>query len=67
MFEVPGSEIKSVHITEECVLGSPPMYMHRTNSTSSTDPPETSQTSTSSEEEENRKYRVKQWESATQL
>jgi len=57
MFEVPGSEIKSVHITEECVMGSPPIYLHRSNSTSSTDPPETS---TSSEEEENRKYRVKQ-------
>jgi ATP-dependent Clp protease ATP-binding subunit ClpX len=59
MFEVPGSEIKSVHITEECVLGSnPPIYIHRSNSTSSTDPPETA--TTSSEEEENRKYRVKQ-------
>lgn len=58
MFEVPGSEIKSVHITEECVMGNPPIYMHRTESTSSTDPPETS--SSSSEEEENRKYRVKQ-------
>lgn len=59
MFEVPGSEIKSVHITEECVMGSQdPIYIHHSNSTSSTDPPETSQTS--SEEEENRKFRVKQ-------
>lgn len=57
MFEVPGSEIKGVHITEECVLGSSPMYIHRENSSnSSTDPPET----TSTEEEESRKFRVKQ-------
>lgn len=59
MFEVPGSEIKGVHITEDCVLGSPAIYIHRSSASSSTDPPETSQT-TSTEEEENRKYRVKQ-------
>lgn len=60
MFEVPGSEIKGVHITEDCVMGSPPIYIHRSSSTTSqTDPPETSQT-TNTEEEENRKYRVKQ-------
>lgn len=59
MFEVPGSEIKGVHITEECVLGSSPIYIHRTTSTSSSsDNPE--QTGTTTEEEENRKYRVKQ-------
>lgn len=58
MFEVPGSEIKAVHITEECVLGSSPIYIHRSDSSeSSTDPPETTN---SSEEEENRKYRVNQ-------
>lgn len=60
MFEVPGSEIKGVHITEECVTGlSCPIYIHRSSTaTSSTDPPESSATNT--EEEENRKYRVKQ-------
>lgn len=61
MFEVPGSEIKGVHITEECVMGlGCPIYIHRSNSaTSSTDPPPDS-TATNTEEEENRKYRVKQ-------
>lgn len=53
MFEVPGSEIKSVHITEDCVMGKPPVYVHQSNSTSSTDPPEAT-------DEEDRKYRVKQ-------
>lgn len=29
MFEVPGSDVKSVHITEACVKGlSPPEYVH---------------------------------------
>lgn len=60
MFEVPGSEIKGVHITEECVShGGLPIYIHREENNSnntSTDPPET----TNSEEEENRKVRVKQ-------
>ena len=59
MFEVPGSEIKGVHITEECVMGASPIYIHRsTSASSSSNPPE--QTGTTSEEEENRKYRVKQ-------
>lgn len=58
MFEVPGSEIKSVHITEECVLGSQqPIYIRHSNTSASSDP---SEQSTSSEEEENRKFRVKQ-------
>jgi ATP-dependent Clp protease ATP-binding subunit ClpX len=58
MFEVPGSDIKGVHITEDTVLGnSPAIYLHRSNSTSSTDPPDASNTS---EEEESQKYRVKQ-------
>lgn len=63
MFEVPGSEIKGVHITEECVMGhDSPIYLHRSNATTtSTDPPETSpETSSNTEEEENRKFRVKQ-------
>lgn len=61
MFEVPGSEIKGVHITEECVMGAPAIYLHRsTSASSSSDPPENSQTGSTTEEEENRKYRVKQ-------
>lgn len=55
MFDVPGSEIKSVHITEECVMGNgDAIYVHHSNSTSSTDPPE------GAADEEDRKYRVKQ-------
>jgi ATP-dependent Clp protease ATP-binding subunit ClpX len=59
MFEVPGSEIKGVHITEECVIGvDSPIYIHRSSATTeSTDPPEAS---SNTEEEENRKFRVKQ-------
>lgn len=59
MFEVPGSEIKGVHITEECVMGMDiPIYIHRSSATTtSTDPPEAS---SNTEEEENRKFRVKQ-------
>lgn len=60
MFEVPGSEIKGVHITEECVMGlTSPIYITRSSTAStSTDPPPESTNNT--EEEENRKYRVKQ-------
>jgi ATP-dependent Clp protease ATP-binding subunit ClpX len=57
MFDVPGSEIKSVHITEECVMGNGnAIYVHHSSSTSSTDPsnPE------GAADEEDRKYRVKQ-------
>ena len=57
MFEVPGSDVKSVHITEESVLGSPPVYVHRSDSSSSADPSDPNATS---EEEESRKFRVKQ-------
>lgn len=65
MFEVPGSDVKSVHIDEECVKGvSQPHYIHRSNENSnrdSTDPPQTTNsTSTTSDEEENTKVRVKQ-------
>lgn len=60
MFDVPGSEIKGVHITEECVMGvGSPIYITRSSTAStSTDPPPESTNNT--EEEENRKYRVKQ-------
>lgn len=59
MFDVPGSEIKGVHITEECVMGvGSPIYITRSSTAStSTDPPESTN---NTEEEENRKYRVKQ-------
>lgn len=60
MFEVPGSEIKGVHINEECVTGGAPLYIHRTTSASSSNPSDNSQTGSTTEEEENRKYRVKQ-------
>lgn len=61
MFEVPGSEIKGVHITEECVMGvDTPIYIHRSSTTTTSTDPDTSQTSSNTEEEENRKFRVKQ-------
>lgn len=60
MFEVPGSEIEAVLITEDCVKGSTqPEYIMRSPNSSNTDEPTTTQT-TSSEEEENDQVRVNQ-------
>lgn len=61
MFEVPGSDVKTVLITEDCVKGvTPPEYIKHSPSTSnSSDEPPTTQT-TSTEEEENAQVRVKQ-------
>lgn len=61
MFEVPGSDVKTVVITDECVKGdSPPEYVrHSTSTTNSTEPPTPPQT-TSTEEEESTQVRVKQ-------
>jgi ATP-dependent Clp protease ATP-binding subunit ClpX len=67
MYEVPGSDIKAVHITEECVRGNhPPIYIMRSNAASSSNSnpdstPENSQTQNTEEETtENRKVRVNQ-------
>lgn len=52
MFEVPGSDVKTVHITEECVKGEClPEYIKRSTSSSDSDTTDTSQPSTSEEEE----------------
>lgn len=61
MFEVPGSDVKTVLITEECVKGStPPEYIRNTSTTTSdNNDPSTTQT-TSTEEEESAQVRVKQ-------
>lgn len=60
MFEVPGSEIEAVLITESCVTGStPPEYIMRSSNSTNTDEPNTTQTN-SSEEEENDQVRVNQ-------
>lgn len=61
MFEVPGSDVKTVLITEDCAKGlTPPEYIKHSPSTSnSSDEPPTTQT-TSTEEEENAQVRVKQ-------
>lgn len=59
MFEVPGSDVNTVLITEDCVKGlTPPEYI-RGPSTSTSDEPPTTQ-STSTEEEESAQVRVKQ-------
>lgn len=64
MFEVPGSDVKTVHITEDCVKGqSEPVYIRRNQSNSASngpDAPNSNSTSQASEEEENTKLRVKQ-------
>lgn len=65
MFEVPGSDVKSVHIDENCVRGSsPPEYIKRShNNTASKNPSDPStpkSTSAPTEEEENTKVRVTQ-------
>uniref|UniRef100_A0A0K8TSP1 Putative atp-dependent clp protease atp-binding subunit clpx n=1 Tax=Tabanus bromius TaxID=304241 RepID=A0A0K8TSP1_TABBR len=56
MFEVPGSDVKTVHITEECVKGdSPPSYIHRNSANpneTSVDKTQPSNTNSSDTEEE---------------
>lgn len=61
MFEVPGSDVKTVVITEDCVKGlTPPEYIRRPpNSSKNTDEPSTTQ-SNSTEEEESAQVRLKQ-------
>lgn len=53
MFEVPGSDVKSVHINEDCVKGvCPPEYIrHSTSATDST---------TTTDDEESTQVRVTQ-------
>lgn len=70
MFEVPGSDVKSVHIDEECVKGTcPPQYIKRNHNNSATEnptePTTPSSTSASTEEEEKTKVRVTQWKTMT--
>ncbi|XP_058447216.1 ATP-dependent Clp protease ATP-binding subunit clpX-like, mitochondrial [Malaya genurostris] len=64
MFEVPGSDVKTVHITEDCVRGqTEPTYIRRNASNSANCGPNTpnnNNTSQAPEEEENTKLRVKQ-------
>lgn len=64
MFEVPGSDVKTVHITEDCARGqTEPVYVRRNQSNSASngpDAPNSSSTPQTSEEEENTKLRVKQ-------
>ncbi|XP_049286514.1 ATP-dependent Clp protease ATP-binding subunit clpX-like, mitochondrial [Anopheles funestus] len=65
MFEVPGSDVKGVRITEESVRGAEPIYVRRGESNASNkDPPASGEaghtSSSSSEEEEATKVRVKQ-------
>lgn len=64
MFEVPGSDVQTVHITEDCVRNqTEPVYIRRNQSNSASsgpDSPNSNSTSQASEEEENTKLRVKQ-------
>ncbi|XP_055635317.1 ATP-dependent Clp protease ATP-binding subunit clpX-like, mitochondrial [Toxorhynchites rutilus septentrionalis] len=64
MFEVPGSDVKTVHITEECARGhAEPTYIRRNHLNSAScgpDTPNSNNTSQAPEEEENTKLRVKQ-------
>lgn len=64
MFEVPGSDVKSVHITEECVRGGEATYEKKNGNDAASSPNEPEvpppTPSSSSEEEENTKVRVKQ-------
>ncbi len=54
MFEVPGSDVKSVHITEDCVNGlCPPEYIRHSAST-------TDSTTTTTDDEESTQVRVTQ-------
>lgn len=58
MFEVPGSDVRTVLITEDCVKGlTPPEYIRGPSSSTTTDEPPST---TSTEEEESAQVRVKQ-------
>lgn len=58
MFEVPGSDVRTVLITEDCVKGlTPPEYIRGPSSSTNTDEPPST---TSTEEEESAQVRVKQ-------
>lgn len=58
MFEVPGSDVRTVLITEDCVKGlTPPEYIRGPSTSTSTDEPPST---TSTEEEESAQVRVKQ-------
>lgn len=60
MFEVPGSDVRTVLITEDCAKGqTPPEYIRGPSTTTSTDEPPNTQ-ATSTEEEESAQVRVKQ-------
>lgn len=61
MFEVPGSDVKTVLITEECVKGNtPPEYIRQPPSSTNSDEPPTTTQSNSTEEEESAQVRVNQ-------
>lgn len=64
MFEVPGSDVKSVHINEDCVKGlCSPQYIKHSSSLSNSDQPSTPDSTSSSptsDEEENAQVRVTQ-------
>lgn len=55
MFEVPGSDVKSVHITEDCVKGlcAPEYIRHSASATDST-------TTTSTDDEESTQWKAVQ-------
>lgn len=58
MFEVPGSDVRTVLITEECVKGqTPPEYIRGPSTSTTSDEPSNTN---STEEEENTQVRVKQ-------
>uniref|UniRef100_A0A182N661 ClpX-type ZB domain-containing protein n=1 Tax=Anopheles dirus TaxID=7168 RepID=A0A182N661_9DIPT len=66
MFEVPGSDVKGVRITEDSVRGAEPIYVRRGESSASSKDPASGETghsssgSSTTEEEEATKVRVKQ-------
>lgn len=64
MFEVPGSDVKAVHVNAECVKGGNPTYIRKTTNTANTpcnDPNSTTPSPANNrEEEESTKVRVKQ-------
>lgn len=61
MFEVPGSDVKTVHITEDCVRGvAAPEYIRHNSSTTQANDVTTSNVSSVTDDEESAQVRVKQ-------
>lgn len=60
MFEVPGSDVKSVHIDDDCVKGASPKYVRQTRPLDDTAEEAASSGTANNDEEEGAQVRIQQ-------